>query len=320
MSAWNIDPLLIAVLLLAGGLYARGVATVWRRGGTGALVSRGQVIAYAAGLYVLAVAVLSPLDALAHVLFSAHMVQHVLLMLIAAPLLVLGAPLLPFLWGLPRGARLRLGRGLAARPWLGQVWHAITGPVVVWCILTATLWLWHLPTLYQAAVRHSLVHLLEHATMLGASLLFWWVVLQPAGRRRVNGGVAVLLVFATKVQSATLGALITFVPNPLYPIYEPGAALWGMTALQDQHLAGLIMGTVSGLAFLVAGSFAFLSWLRRMDRSGRPSGGAQAEAPIRGPRLDLGTHSAGGPGRRGSVDRPVSRGRPRARSSAAAPD
>ncbi len=287
MGSWNQDPLVIATLLLAGGLYARGVATVWRRGGTGTLVSRAQVVCYAAGLYVLAIALLSPLDALAHVLFSAHMVQHVLLMLIAAPLLVLGAPLLPFLWGLPRGPRLALGRGLASRPSLGRAWHALTGPVVVWCILTGTLWLWHLPTLYQAAVRYPLVHLLEHATMLGASLLFWWVVLQPAGRRRINGGVAVLLVFTTKMQSATLGALITFTPNPLYPVYEAGATAWGMTLLQDQHLAGLIMGTVSGLAFLIAGSLAFLSWLRVMERSARPPGSVPAQAPIRGPRLEL---------------------------------
>ncbi len=287
MGAWNLDPLVIVALVLAAGLYARGVATLWRRGGTGTLVSRAQVGAFAAGIYLLAVALISPLDALAHVLFSAHMVQHVVLMLIVAPLLVLGAPLLPVLWGLPRRWRLALARGWNARRWLGRAWHALTGPVVVWCVLAATLWLWHHPVPYQAAVRHGAVHMLEHATMLGASLLFWWVVLQPAGRRRIDGGTAVLLVFATKVQSATLGAMITFLPKPLYPVYEAGVAAWGMTLMQDQHLAGLIMGTVSGLAYLIAGSVMFLSWLRTLERRSRPPGARHAPPLVRAPRLDL---------------------------------
>jgi putative membrane protein len=288
MGAWNLDPLVIAGLVLLVAGYARGVAIVWRRAGTGAVVSRARVVAFALGAYVLAVALLSPLDAWAHLLFSAHMAQHVLLMLVAAPLLVLGAPLLPLLWALPRRWRRALGRGWNARPWLGRAWHAVTGPVVVWCVLTVTLWTWHLPAPYQAAVRHGGVHALEHVTMLGASLLFWWVVLQPVGRRRVDGGTAVLLVFTTKMQSATLGAIITFIPTPLYPVYEAGAGLAGMTPMQDQHLAGLIMGTVSGLVFLAAGALAFLAWLAAIERRHR-LGGAPAQARVvRAPPLELG--------------------------------
>jgi cytochrome c oxidase assembly factor CtaG len=125
--------------------------------------------------------------------------------------------------------------------------------------------------------------------MLGASLLFWWVVIAPVGRRRIDGGTTVLLVFATKVQSATLGALITFVPTPLYPVYEGGAALWGMTLLQDQHLAGLVMGTVSGLVYLVAGSALFLSWLRTIERRSRPLGADAVPRVVRAPDLVLGS-------------------------------
>ena len=287
MGAWNLDPLIVVPLLAVSLLYARGVAVVWRRAGTGALVSRLQVASFALGTYVLAVALVSPLDALAHLLFSAHMVQHVLLMLIAAPLLVFGAPLMPLLWGLPRPSRLAVGRGWKARPRLRGAWHALTNPVVVWCILTTTLWVWHLPVPYQAAVTGAGIHALEHVSMLGASLLFWWVVLQPIGRRRVDGGSAVLLVFATKVQAATLGALITFVPIPLYPVYEAGAAAYGMTLMQDQHLAGLIMGTVGGLVYLFTGAVIFLSWLRGIERRGRPPGASSTERYVRGPRLDV---------------------------------
>ncbi|MBA2667007.1 MAG: cytochrome c oxidase assembly protein [Trueperaceae bacterium] len=287
LSAWNLDPLLIGGLLLAAACYARGVAVVWRRGGTGALVSRLRVASFALGLYVLALALVSPLDALAHLLFSAHMVQHVLLMLVAAPLLVLGAPLLPLLWALPRGARLAVIGAWSARPALRAGWHACTGPVVVWSVLATTLWLWHLPAFYQVAVTDRTVHVFEHASMLTASFLFWWVVLQPVGPRRIDGGTAVLLVFATKVQSATLGALITFVPAPLYPVYEGSAAVWGMTLMQDQQLAGLVMGTVSGLVFLAVGAWLFLTWLGTIERRSRPPGAPAATTPIRAPRLDL---------------------------------
>ena len=286
MSGWIFDPFVVGGLLIVGVLYARGVVALWRRSRVGALVSRARVVAFVAGMYVLAVALLSPLDAAAHVLFSAHMVQHVLLMLVVAPLLVAGAPLWPLLWGLPRGLRLRVGRGWKARPWLGRAWHALTGPLVVWFVLTATLWVWHLPGPYQAAVLRPSMHVLEHGTMLGASLLFWWVVLQPVGRRRVDGGAAILLVFGTKVQSATLGALITFVPRPLYPVYEASAATWGMSAMQDQHVAGLIMGTVSGLAFLAAGAWLFVNWLATIERRQRPPGAGAAPTTLRVPRLE----------------------------------
>lgn len=283
MSAWNLDPWFVGALALLVFAYGRGVTAVWRRAGVGAVVARWRVVCFALGAYVLALAIVSPLDAWAHVLFSAHMAQHVLLMLVAAPLLVLGAPPLPTLWALPRSARRAIGRGWNAYPWLGRAWHAVTGPVAVWCVLTTTLWVWHLPGPYQAAVRSAGVHALEHVTMLGAALLFWWVVLQPTGRRRVDGGSAVLLVFTTKIQSATLGAIITFAPTPIYPLYEPGAALVGMTPLQDQHLAGLIMGTVSGLVFLAAGAHVFLHWLGMLERRHDPRGGSAPPRVVRGP-------------------------------------
>ena len=286
MGAWNLDPLILATLVVLTGGYARGVTIVWRRAGVGAVVARWRVVAFAVGAYVLAIALVSPLDAWAHLLFSVHMLQHVLLMFVVAPLLVLGAPLVPLLWALPRGTRRRLGRAWNARPWLGRAWHALTGPVVVWCVLTVTLWVWHLPGPYQAAVRLSSVHALEHATMLGASLLFWWVVLQSTGHRRVDGGSALLLVFTTKIQSATLGAIITFTPNPIYPAYEAGAALAGMTPMQDQHLAGLIMGTAGGLVLLAAAAYVFLSWLASIERRHLPAGATATPRVVRAPPLE----------------------------------
>jgi len=288
VSGWSLDPWIVGGLLAAGLLYGRGVAVVWRRAGVGALVGRGRVVAFGSGLYLLAVALLSPLDAAAHLVFSWHMVQHLLLMLVVAPLLVVGAPLLPMLWGLPRPWRLGVGRGWRARPALARAWHAATAPAAVAALLAGVLWIWHLPGPYQAAVLHPGFHRLEHATMLGAALLFWWAVLQPVGRRRVDGGSALLLVFATKVQSAALGAILTFVPEPLYPVYADGAAAWGRTDLQDQHLAGLLMGAVSGVVYVATAALLFVGWLAAIERRQRPPGAAPAPSEVRAPPLELG--------------------------------
>lgn len=269
----NLEHLLVwlGVLLLAGA-YVRGTARLWRRGGVDAGVRRAQALSFLLGLNVLLVALASPLDGYAHVRFSAHMTQHVLLMLVAAPLLVYGAPLVPLLWSLPRAARLRCLAGWRAVPWLGRAWQTFTHPLVVWALGTATLWLWHLPSLYQAALVNPWLHALEHASFLVSALLFWWLVIQPHGRR-LSHGLALLLVFGVKLQSGALGAIITFAPAPLYPAYEASTALFGLSALEDQHLAGLIMSTPGGIVYLVTGALLFLRWLRVLEQraAGQPA-------------------------------------------------
>jgi putative membrane protein len=256
--------LVFACALLAG-LYALGALRLWRRGGVGAGVSRVQALSFFLGLGVVLLAVASPLDALAHLLFSAHMAQHVLLMLVAAPLLVYGAPLLPGLWALPKAARTPLGRvgqGAAVR--------LLTRPFTVWVVGTLSLWFWHLPEVYQAALRSPLLHALEHASFLGTAALFWWVVLRPLGYRGAGGyGSALLLVFATKVQSGALAAIISFAPTPIYPIYEATASPYGRTALEDQLFAGLIMSTPAGVIYLLTGAALFLLWLGHLERRAR---------------------------------------------------
>jgi putative membrane protein len=286
MGPWTFDPFAIAVLALVTLAYARGVAVAWRRGGVGAVVARRRVLAFGFGIYFVVLAVLSPLDAYAHQLFSAHMVQHMLLMFVAAPLLVYGAPVLPLLWALPRRERLRVGRSYARSPWLSRPVRALGHPVVAWCMLAGVLWAWHHPALYQTAVAHRWVHTLEHASMLGAAALFWWVVMQPQGRRSVDRGSALLLVFTTKIQSAAIGVMITFGPAPLYPMYETTAALYGLSAREDQQLAGLVMGVPTGLVFLVSGALLFLAWLREIEARAhgpRPAPSYERVRPTVGP-------------------------------------
>ncbi len=269
-SAWNWDPLMLLGLALGTMVYARGLWVLWARAGTGAGVGRWQAASFAAGVYALFVALVSPLDALSHALFSAHMAQHMVLILVAAPLLVYGAPLLPALWALPRQQRVAAGHWWNGAKSVRALWRLLTQPLVVWVLFALTLWVWHLPRLYQTAVASSAVHFLEHSSMLATASLFWWLVIQPVGRRRLNYGGAILLVFTTSVQSTVLGALITFAPRPLYPIYEASVSAWNLTLLKDQQLAGLIMRTPGGFIFLFAAGALFLLWLQEMERRATP--------------------------------------------------
>lgn len=263
-GAWGGDPLALLALLALGWAYATGLVRLWHRTGRGAAVRPWQVGAFAGGMTAAGLALVSPVEALAGTLLTAHMVQHLLLVLVAAPLLALGAPLLPVLWALPHRWRqrvhpLRLPRGL--RRWttgLAAAALASAAHVVV-------LWVWHVPMLYELALRNPVVHALEHVTMLGTALALWaTAVTRGPVRRPAPAGV--LALFATATLTVGLGALVTFAPRPLYVHYETGALAWGITALHDQQVAGALMWTVGGLVYATAGAALLGVWLARAQR------------------------------------------------------
>ena len=259
-----IDPLAVFLLGLTSWLYARGLAEIWRRAGGRKGLRGWEAACFAAGWLMLAVAVVSPLHPWGEMLFSAHMAQHEILILVAAPLLVLGRPLAVFLWALPPPARERVGEWTASRP-VSTLWTTITGPLVVFLIHGLALWLWHAPALYQAALEREPVHLLQHASFFGSAALFWWALIH--GRYgRMGYGVAVFYVFATALHSGILGALLTFAPRLWYPIYAERAAAWGLSPLEDQQLAGLIMWVPSGALFVALGLGLFAAWLGEAER------------------------------------------------------
>lgn len=263
-SAWTLDPWVAVPLLVSGWLYARGTERMWRRSGAGRGVRRWEAGCFAAGWLVLAAAMVSPLHALGEALFSAHMAQHVLLMAVAAPLLVLGRPVVPFLWGVPPAWRRQLGgwaRGRAVR----AAWGALTAVSAAWLLHAAAIWLWHLPALYQATLASEGVHALQHLSFLGTALLFWWALVH--GRRgRTGYGGALLALFTTALHGGGLGALLTFSPRPWYPAYAEAGAPWGLTPLEDQQLAGLIMWIPAGVAYLVAALLLLAGWMRESER------------------------------------------------------
>ena len=253
MSA-PLDPWIVAPLAASAALYAIGVRRLWRRAGTGRGIARREAACFTAGWCALALALLSPIDHLGEHLLSMHMVQHELLMVVAAPLLVLSRPLEAFTWGLP--ARWREPVSGAMRwPPLAASWRALTTTSGAWLFQAAAVWLWHVPVLFQASLANEALHTLQHATFLGSALAFWWTVLVPRGQAH---GASLASTFGTMLHTGALGALLTFAPYPLYPAY---VGYLGLAPLEDQQLAGLVMWVPGGIAYLVAGLALASSWL-----------------------------------------------------------
>lgn len=261
---WGLDPLVLVGLSLSAALYFGGLRTVWREAGKGRAIQRWEAAAYWAGWFTLFVALVSPLHPLGEVLFSAHMTQHELLMLVGAPLIVLGKPLVAFLWALPLGWSRRLGRWAQA-PWFASAWSAITKPLSAWAIHAVALWAWHAPFLFQATLRSDLIHTLQHICFFGSALLFWWAIIHGP-RGAVGYGAAALYVFTTSVHSGVLGALITFAHTVLYPAYNSTTGSWGLTPLEDQQIGGLIMWVPAGVVYIIAGLALCAGWIRESER------------------------------------------------------
>lgn len=262
--AWSTATPVLACLVLIAWAYLRGT----RPGNP----TRPRRIAFWAGLGAIAVALVSPLDALSSSLASAHMVQHVVLILVAAPLLAFAAPTAAVLRGVPLPARRAVGTGRRQVGLTRRRLRLLRQPVVVWLLHVVTLWLWHASVLYDAAVRQSALHSSEHAMFLVTGILFWRVVVgsRLVGRLPYGGGVA--LVFTMAIQSVFLSMLLTFAREPWYSVYDGTTDVWGLTQLADQQLAGVIMWVPAGAVYVVTGLVLLSAWTRATDADRRAEG------------------------------------------------
>ncbi len=261
-SAWSLEPTVAFGIAIGAWLYMRGFRRL-RLGEAGRRAVPGwRAWCFYGALVTVGLALLSPIDALSETLFGAHMFQHMLLAFVAAPLLVLGRPLLVTSLGLPPTMRRRL--------WIVRV--AVTPShrrAIGWAVLAitahiVTFWAVHLPGLYEAALRSQVVHVLEHAILLAGSLALWWLVADARGRHANAAGVFAL--FVGMLQSGVLAALLTFGSVPWYAEHADGAAAWGLTPLADQQLAGGLMWFPGGLVYIVGGAVLFARWLREDER------------------------------------------------------
>lgn len=249
-------PLMLAVTAL---MYGVGLWRLARRAQARRALAR-RAVAFAFGWLALAIALLSPLDSYATSSFAVHMVQHEMLMLIAAPLLVAGRALPTFVWALPAPARRAAGR-FTNRSTVRATWEFITSPLVAWWLHAAALWLWHVPTFFNAALASTVLHDLQHLSFLVTALLFWHALLRHGGHARQ--GIAVVYLFTTTVHTGVLGALLTFAREPLYGGLDRGLSIyWGLTSLEDQQLGGLIMWVPGAMVYVAVALAIMARWLR----------------------------------------------------------
>jgi putative membrane protein len=262
-SSWTIDPGLIVLLAAVGFLYSRAYARAKRLSGhSGPGVSHW--LPYSAGLVVIAVALMSPLDAIGdRYLLSAHMFQHILLSDVAPALLVLGlrAPVLPL--GLSKGG-LRL---MAPRGTLGRLIGFLTNPWValpLWAIAT---WVWAIPTVFDYSAAHPVVHGIEHATLFYTGLAMWWLIIDPLpSGRRSPGPRRLLYLGFTRGASALVCVPLTWMTSTVYPRYVSAPRAYGISAITDQHLAGAGMCFLEFLIFGIAMAAVFVDFLKRDEQ------------------------------------------------------
>lgn len=246
-SLWTFDPWVLVPLVASALLYAVGVRRLWRRAGRARGINTREVASFVTAWLVLAMALVSPVDSLGGALFSMHMVQHELMMVVAAPLFVAARPLEAWTWALAPHWRRALGRMARRRAWR-TAWRAVTEPAGAWIFHALAIWVWHIPWFFEAALASEAVHALQHASFLASALCFWWSVSARATRA---DGVALASLFTTMLHTGALGALLTFAREPWYAHYLDAAA-FGLTGLEDQQLGGLVMWVPGGLAYVVA--------------------------------------------------------------------
>lgn len=249
-SSWEFSPGVLMAALIIGLLYALGWKRLHRRAPH--RFGFSQLMSFYAGMATILCALLSPLDAFAGWLLTVHMIQHLLLMMVAPPLILYGAPYLPLLSGLPRDF-LKDGVGpFLASVTLRKVGSFVVHPIFCWSAFVFTSIVWHVPPMYELALHSPTLHQLEHVCFLTTALLFWWPVIQPwPWVLRAPRWTIIPYLFLADFQNTALSAFLIFYERVLYPTYQTIPRITGMTPLEDQAAAGAIMWVVGSIFFLI---------------------------------------------------------------------
>jgi putative membrane protein len=259
-DAWRWDPVLVICLAASAALYWFGAKR--ERGFSGR-----ERASFFVGWVILVLALQTPLHPIGEVLFSVHMVQHELLMIVAAPLIVFGRPLLAALFALPPA--WRRPTGALTRQWIAaRTWAGLSTPLSAFVIHGVVLWVWHVPALLQAGIDNDWVHSAQHLSFLASALLFWWSLIRKHGAER-HYGMAALYLFVTMLHTSLLGTLLTFSQVLWYPAYEGNTEAWGLTPLEDQQIAGLIMWIPASTVYVVAALSFVARWFGSFEERAR---------------------------------------------------
>jgi len=281
---WPIEPWVLlgvevtAILYLWGGrrrVHVAGRASGWD-------AARWRAVAFWSGLGVIVFALDTPLESLARQLFWAHMTQHLLLIMVAAPLLVVAAPWLQIWRGLPLSIRRPLAKAIVKHPALAGARKAfswITAPIGAWIISSGNLWVWHWPAAYDLTLRNHLVHHVEHGLFLGLGILFWAQVIdQHPFHARLTQFKRVVYVFTATIQAWALAALLAFATAPFYAYALLPARPGGISALTDQQFGAGIMWVPGSITYSIVFIACIYLWFRDEDARGRAFSAARGVA------------------------------------------
>jgi cytochrome c oxidase assembly factor CtaG len=256
---WTADAWIMVPLYGTAFLYLIGTTRLWRHAGHGRGVHHWQAACFWSGWTILALALLSPLHWLGERLFVAHMVEHELLMVVAAPLLAIARPTGAMLWALPQFGRRVVGSWTQSSV-LAVPWRLLRLSLAATVLHAVALWVWHMPQLYNAVLTNLTMHRLQHASFFFTALLFWWSLFYGPARAR-GYGIAVACLFFTSLQCAVLGIFLTLARQPWYPAQENFTSYLGLTPLEDQQLAGLVMWVPPGFVYLCFALYFAAQWI-----------------------------------------------------------
>jgi cytochrome c oxidase assembly factor CtaG len=259
---WRIDVTLVIVitgtLYLKGWLFLRASQTNVTKGKR--LANNWRLVSYLSGLTILAIALMSPIDVLASQLFTMHMIQHLLLMMIVPPLLQLANPFPFFLWAVPVSVRREVGQLFSKNSTFRRNLAMVTTPGIAWLVYNITFISWHDPNAYNLALRSEWIHDVEHLTFFGSAMLFWWHVIRPGPH--ISRGLPYIARIAFVLSAIPInmlaGMMISFSSKPVYTYYESVPRLWGLTVMQDQMAGGLIMWAPGTMMYSLAAAVLIL--------------------------------------------------------------
>jgi putative membrane protein len=269
LTQWNWEPSVVLGILLTGGAYTYAIGPLRRRHGWQA-PSRAQIAWFIAAEAILVLSLLSPIDAISdQYLFSVHMVQHLLLAALWPPMLLLG--LTP--WMVRPIFRARA---------IAPLVSFFTYPAIAIVLFNGDVYLWHIPAMYDATLRNENVHILEHLSFMFFGLLNWWPLLSPLREQRLSYPFQILYLFLDGMFMMVLGIVFTFAPVVFYSAYSSAPRLWGLSALTDQQIGGLVMWYPGNLPYAVLLAVAFYRWFD----GGDPSRDTDLAPPLQSPTIN----------------------------------
>lgn len=253
LTQWNWEPSIVIGTALIIGLYLYAVGPLRKKYHLAEHVKKAQVFSFLLGMFIIFLALVSPLDELGDsYLFSAHMLQHLCITIVGPPLLLIGIPG----W---------LVDPLLRKPVIFRIAKVLTFPALAFFLYNFDFWLWHAPPLYNATLENQNIHILEHLTFIVFGVIYWWPVFSPSALLpRLSIGGQVLYLFLSGMPTVALGAGLTFLP-PLYAPYLAAPRVWGLSPAADQQLGGLIMWVPGNIVYIVIVSILFIRWMQGQE-------------------------------------------------------